>query len=441
MIEKNNNIDLSIENAWILTMDEGYSEFRNGCIQISGGKILYIGSMENKPLVPSTEVVDAKGMIISPPFFNGHAHAPMSLFRGLGDDSPLKIWLEDYIWPAEAKYLNADFVYLGSLLSGIETIHSGTNIFADMYFFEDEVAKASSSLGLRSIIGEAILDYPTPNMKDSDSGFAYSEKLIEKYTDNELVSLSIPAHAPYTCSEENLRKVANFSKKYKIPASIHLSETKNEVEQSIAKLGKSPVKHLADIGFFDYHAVCHHCVHLSTDDIAILKEYEVSVVTLPNSNCKLASGIAPVKEMLDAGINVALGTDGAASNNNSSMLNDLQLMTKLQKVIKSDPTVLTAKQALQIATLNGAKAYRMDTSLGSLEIGKKADMIFIDTSSANMTPIYDPYAQIVYSMQNYDIHSMLINGEFILKNRTMPRIDKNDILNQARKFAEKLNIN
>ena len=441
MTEKKENIDLSIENAWILTMDEDYNEFRNGCIQISGGKLLYIGPMEGRPLVPADKIVDAEGMIIAPPFFNGHAHVPMSLLRGLGDDSPLKVWLEKYIWPAEAKYVNSDFVYLGSLLSGIEAIRSGSNIFADMYFFEDEVAKASSLLGLRSIIGEAILDYPTPNMKDPESGIAYSEKLIEKYADNELVSLSITAHAPYTCSEVNLRKVAHLSQKYGIPASIHLSETKEEVEQSIANFGKSPVKYLADIGFFDYHAVCHHCNHLSTDDISILKDYGVSVVTLPNSNCKLASGIAPITELIDAGVNVALGTDGAASNNNTSMLNDMQLMTKLQKVIKSDPTVITAKQALQIATLNGAKAYRMDSTLGSLEIGKKADLIFIDTSAPNMVPMYDPYAQIVYSMQNYDIHSMIVNGEFLLKNRTVQGIDEEDILNQVRKFAEKLDIN
>ncbi len=434
------HIDVSIENAWILTLDSELTEYQNGCIQISNGKIIYVGPQHHSMNYKIDQKIDAKGMIIIPPFFNSHSHAPMSLLRGMGNDVPLQEWLENYIWPAEAKGINPESVYLGALLSGIESLRSGCNIFADMYFFEDEVAQAAIKLGMRAIIGEAILDFATPNMKTADDGIAYSKYLHQKYHDHELISLSIAAHSPYACSEENLKKVISFSQDYKVPATIHLSETEQEVNDSYLRLGKSPVKYLHSIGFFDYHTVCYHCNHLSDDDRKILKDRNISVVTLPNSNCKLASGIAPVVELHRDGINVAIGTDGAASNNNTSMLNDLQLMIKLQKVRHLDPTVLSAPEALRMATFNGAKAYRKETQLGSLEVGKMADLLFIDARSPNMVPLYNPYAQIVYSMHNKDVHSMMINGKFVLRDRKINGIDEEEILERVKELRIKLNI-
>lgn len=427
--------DLDIIHAHILTMDGQLSEFADGRLVIHNGQIIYVGEFRPEQNIQSIETLDASGRILMPPFFNAHNHAPMALLRGLGNDVPLQVWLEKFIWPVEKRYLNPELIYLGTLLAGMEMIQSGTSIFADMYFFEDEVAQASLDLGMRCILGEGILDFPTPNAKSPDEGLAYANGLISKYQKQNKINFSIPAHAPYTCSREVLERIAAFARSKDLPVTIHLAETEQEVADHISSFGISPTRYLAEIGFFDHHAVCYHCNYLSQEDIAIFRDFGVAAVTLPNSNGKLASGIAPLTEMIQAGVLVALGTDGAASNNNMSMLNDLQLMLKFQKVKHLDPKALTAKQALQIATGNGAKAYRLDQHLGSLETGKSADCILIDTAQPNMQPLYDPYAQIAYSMYNRDVESVIIDGEFVMKNRQLTRVNQEEILREARKAA------
>ena len=431
--------DVWIKKAHILTMDKDFTEYTDTNILIRNGKIEHIGSVDHLSPIEVSTIIDASHMILLPPFFNGHNHVAMSLFRGLGNDVPLTTWLQEYIWPAEKKYINANNVHLGTLVSGIEMIRSGTNLFADMYFFEEEVAKATIELGMRCILGEAILDFPTPNIKNHTEGLKYTRDLNQKYKTESLVSMSIPAHAPYTCSTSVLSSVSEISMELEIPATIHLSETSEEVADSLKAHGKSPVEYLADLGFFDFHAVCYHCNHLSVNDIKILKEKQVSVITLPNSNMKLASGITPVPDLLKAEVSLGLGTDGAASNNNMSLLSDLQMMIKLQKVANMDSTVINAKKALEIATTNGAKAYRMHNNLGSIEVGKSADIQFIDTDSAHMQPLYDPYAQIVYSMHENDIKHLMVNGRFIMKDRDILNIDEDRIKFEARDFARKLN--
>lgn len=433
--------DVWIKNAHVLTMDKHFTEHHNTNILIRNGRIEHIGSVDHLAPIKASTIVDASRMILLPPFFNGHNHAAMSLFRGLINDVPLMTWLQKYIWPAEKKYINAKNVHLGTLVSGIEMIRSGTNIFADMYFFEEEVAKASIELGMRCILGEAILDFPTPNGKIPENGLKYTQDLYQKYKTEALVSVSIPAHAPYTCSTSILTSVADLSKELKIPATIHVSETIQEVTDSLKIHGKSPVEHLNELGFFDFHAICYHCNHLSVIDIEILREKKASVITLPNSNMILASGITPVPDLLKSGVCLGLGTDGAASNNNMSLLRDMQMMIKLQKLAHHDPTIMDAKTALRIASTNGAKAYRMHSDLGSLEIGKSADIQFIDIDSPHMQPLYDPYAQIVYSMHESDVKHLMVNGHFIMKDRNIVNIDEDKIKFEALEFARKLNVN
>ncbi|MCK5822063.1 MAG: amidohydrolase [Bacteroidales bacterium] len=432
--------DIWIKNAHILSMDAAFTEFVETNILIKDGKIAHIGSVENLGPINADYLIDASHMILLPPFFNAHNHAAMSLFRGLRNDVPLMTWLQEYIWPAEKKYINAKNVRLGTLLSGIEMIRSGTNLFADMYFFEDEVAQASIELGMRCILGEAILDFPTPNQKTPTEGIHYTRNLYYKYRDESLVSLSISAHAPYTCSTSVLKSISEVSKDLKIPSTIHVSETSREVEESLKTHGKTPVEYLNDLGFFDFHTICYHCIHLSDHDIEILKEKEVSVITLPNSNMQLASGITPIPKLLDSEICLGLGTDGAASNNNMSLLRDMQMMIKLQKLSHLDSTILNAKTALSIATSNGAKSYKMQNSLGSIEIGKSADIQFINIDSPHMQPLYNPYAQIVYSMQESDVKHLLINGRFVMKDRIILNADEEKIIYEAMSFARKLNI-
>lgn len=434
------NYDLWIKNARILSMDSKFTEYFDSNILIKDGIIQFIGSTASLPNFDYTDVLDASNMIVLPPFFNGHSHAAMSLLRGLGNDVPLSTWLQKYMWPAEKKYINASSVKLGSLISGIEMIRSGTNIFADMYFFEEEVAQAAIELGMRTIIGEGILDFPTPNMKNPDDGINYSRKLFNDFETNPLVSVSIPAHAPYSCSKESLIKVSELSKELQIPATIHLSETSQEVTESLNTNGFTPVEYLDNLGFFDHHAVCYHCNHLSKNDISILRNKQVGVVTLPNSNMKLASGIAPVPDLLAADVCLSLGTDGAASNNNMSILSDMQMLSKLQKIAHSDPTVIDARTSLKLATINGAKTYKMDDQLGSITLGKSADIQFIRIDVPHMQPMYDPYAQIVYSMNNNDVIHLMIDGKFVMKNHEILNVDEERIKFEAKDFAKKLDI-
>ncbi|MEA1876234.1 MAG: amidohydrolase [Bacteroidota bacterium] len=432
--------DVWIKNAHVLTMDANFTEYLNTNILIKNGRIEHIGSIDHLTPVEARTIVDASRMILLPPFFNGHNHAAMSLFRGLSNDVPLMTWLNNHIWPAEKKYINAKNVHLGTLISGIEMIRSGTNLFADMYFFEEEVAKASIELGMRCILGEAILDFPTPNSISPSEGLKYTRDLYQNYKSESLVSVSISAHAPYTCSSSVLSSISEVSMDLKIPATIHVSETSQEVTDSMKARGKSPVEYLADLGFFDYHTICYHCIHLSAHDIEILKEKKTSVITLPNSNMQLASGITMVPDLLKSEICLGLGTDGAASNNNMSLLSDMQMMIKIQKLVHNDSTILNAKTALKIATSNGAKAYRMNNDLGSIEIGKFADLQFIDTDSPHMQPLYDPYAQIVYSMHENDVRHLMVNGKFIMKDRVVLNVDEERIIYEALEFARKLNI-
>ena len=416
--------DLAIKNAFILTLDDEWTEFAKGLILVNHGSLEYVGPEKKGPAYSAEKIIDAKGNIVMPSFFNGHTHSAMSLLRGLGSELPLDSWLNEHIWPAEARYLSPHNVYLGSMVSALEMIRCGTGIFVDMYFFQEETVRACEELGIRIVVGEGILDFPTPNKKSPSEGLKYTEYLHKLYSGHPLVEMSVAAHAPYTCSPGVLKEAAELARKLDIPVTIHLAETAAENINIKNMFGKSSTAHLAGLGFFDGRAVAYHCNHLSEDDISILAEHKVGIVTNPRSNMKLGSGLSPLPELMEKGLVIGIGTDGAASNNNQSVLLDMQLAARLYKVKHLDPAIINARQAIRMAVNNNALNYGLEKSMGSLEKGKLADMIIINTDQAHWQPLYDPYPQIVYAMQPGDVITNIINGKIIMENRNILGVDE-----------------
>ncbi len=424
------DLDILIKDGIVLTLDQSNSVIEKGCVGIKGDSIAYIGN----EYIPAKEVIDAENGIIMPGLINSHTHIPMSLFRGLAEDISLKEWLEDYIFPIE-KRLTPEFVYTGSLLSLAEMIMTGTTTFCDMYIFEDEVAKAAYKAGVRCLLSEALYDFPSPNYGSIDKGFKYTQWLINKWKDNPLIKIGIAPHTLYTCSEPVLKKAKDMAQENNVPILIHVAETQDEVNEIKTKYGKSPVEYMNSLGMLYSHVIAFHCIYVDKKDIQILYKYNVKVVHDPECNMKLASGVSPVPEMIDMGICVALGTDGSASNNNLDMLTEMDTAAKLHKVNKMDPTVMDAITVLKMATINGARALGIDNIVGSIEVGKKADLIVLDTNCPHMVPIYNPFSNIVYSAIGDDVIHSIINGKVVMKQRQLLTLELNSIIEEAEKWA------
>lgn len=423
------HFDLLIKNGMILTMDALNSVLENGCIGIEGDSITYVGQEANET-INAANTIDAKGGLILPGLINGHTHAAMTLFRGLADDLPLMDWLNHYIFPVESR-MDADFVHLGTRLACAEMIMSGTTTFCDMYLFEDETAKAGQSAGLRCLVGEVLYDFNSPNYGPVEQGLRYTESLINKWRDDPLVSIAVEPHALFTCSPDLLKASNDLALKYQVPLIIHLAETTTEVDEIQKKYRKRPVEHLRSLGILGPHLIADHCVHLDDHEIQVLAENRVSIIHNPESNMKLASGIAPIPKMLASGIHVGLGTDGCASNNNLDLLLEMDMAAKLHKVATMDPTVMDALTVLRMATIEGAKALGMDHDIGSLETGKKADIIIINTNKPHLTPIYNPYSHIVYAARGEDVSHVVINGNLVMEDRRILTMDLGDVLTRA----------
>jgi 5-methylthioadenosine/S-adenosylhomocysteine deaminase len=362
----------------------------------------------------------------------------MSIFRGLGNDMSLDGWLNHFIWPAEKRFISPETVYVGSMVSMIEMIRSGTGTFSDMYFFEEEVARAASEIGMRVILGEGLLDFPTPSHSDAFSALRHTRRLHGVFKDHPLVGVSVAVHAPYTCAPDVIRQAAGLARELGISSNIHLAETSNEVELMRSKYGKSPVRYLADLGFLGPQTVAHHGIYLDKDDLEILAASGTTVASIPNSNMKLGSGSLRLSLLKEAGINVSIGTDGPASNNHQSMIREIQQVGRVQKVTHKDPTVINPAQLLRMATLNGARGYGLDRHLGSLEPGKLADLAIIDPGGPHWYPPYDPYNTMAYAMQSGDVETVLINGRVVLENRVLLHIDEREILHRFRKITGRI---
>jgi len=409
--------------------------YESGSIVVDKGVIVFAGPSSEMPEDwEFRERIDLSGRIVMPAFFNSHNHAVMSIFRGLGNDLSLNDWLNNFIWPAESKNINPGTVYLGTMISAMEMIRSGTAIFSDMYFFEEEVARACEEIGMRVILGEGILDFPTPNKSTPYEAMEHIRNLHQQFRDHPSVSISVAAHAPYTCSPEIIAKAAELSSELGITANIHLAETSEEIHTIHTRYGKSPVRYLYDLGFLNRHTVAHHGIYLSEEDIELIFETGTTIATIPNSNMKLGSGVCPVPDLVRKGINVSIGTDGAASNNNQSMLRELQQLARLQKVVHRDPTIISAMEVIRMSTINGAKAYGMDKVTGSIEPGKQADLMVINPDQPHWYPRYNPYSSIAYAMQSSDVESVMIAGDFVMKNREFTTVDETEFLSKIKEF-------
>jgi 5-methylthioadenosine/S-adenosylhomocysteine deaminase len=432
------SVDLLINNGTIVTMNEDRLVLEGGYIAIKDDTIVSIGLTVPKGMA-AKQTIDAKGKLIVPGFINGHTHVPMTLLRGLVDDVVLDDWLRKYIFPAEAKNVTEDFVRWGTRLAMAEMIRGGTTTFADMYYFEDAVAEETKAAGLRGFVGETWLDFPAPDNKSEDAMAVYTEKFLKKWQGDPLIHASVAPHSIYTCSEKTLKDAAALARKYHAPILIHVAEMKKELDDSREKNGTTPVQYLERLGILGPEVVAAHCIWVDDADMKILAQRQVGCVHNPSSNMMLASGIAPVVDQRAAGMRVGLGTDGpAGSNNDLDMIEEMDLASKLQKTARVDPRALGARGALEMATIEGARALHMEKDLGSLESGKKADLVILTLDVPNAVPMYDVYSQIVYAIKASEVETVMVGGKILLKDGKLQTVDEAAAMTKAKEYAKKV---
>jgi len=427
--------DLLIDNGLVLTLDDQDRRFNPGAVGISGDSIAWVGPRDAIPRTDSRKTMDARGGIVMPGLINLHTHAAMTLFRGLADDLPLMTWLEEHIFPAEAG-LDAERVYWGALLACAEMIRSGTTCFCDMYLYTEAVARAARDSGMRAVVGEVLYDFPSPNYGPIEAGFAYTENLIETWRDDPLVSIAVEPHSPYLCAPDLLTRAAALAGDQGIPMVIHLAETQSEVARIEEKFGCTPVGHLDNLGVLTDYLIAPHCVVLSNGDRDLLASHGTKVAHNPHSNMKLASGVAPIPELLAAGVCVGLGTDGCASNNNLDLFAEMDTAAKLHKVHRLDPIAMDAPATLGMATRQGARALGLNT--GSLAVDKRADLIIVDTAQPHLTPMYNPVSHLVYAAGGHDVTTTIVNGRVLMEDRRLTTIDEGEVMARVNEIARQL---
>ncbi len=429
-------IDILIRNGWVLTMAPNNALIETGAVAVSGDRIVEVGPDGGlSSHYQASKIIDACGGVIMPGLVNTHTHAAMTCFRGLADDLPLMTWLQEHIFPAEAR-LTPEMVYKGALLACAEMILSGTTTFCDMYLFEDATAEAAKHAGMRAVVGEVLYDFPSPNYGPVEEGLKYTQTLIEKWRDDPLITIAVEPHSPYMCSADLLRKTKAIADRNATPMVIHLSESEHEVAQVREKCGRSPVEYLANIEFLSPNLIADHCVALSESDIALLKAYDVKVAHNPESNMKLASGIAPVPELLKNGIIVGIGTDGCASNNDLDLFQEMDTVAKLHKVHNLDPTVMDAQTVVRMATIDGARVLGLGDHVGSLEPGKKADIIVVCTRRPHLIPMYNVYSHLVYSVSGHDVATTVVNGKILMEDRVLTTLDVDAVMRDVNRIAK-----
>jgi 5-methylthioadenosine/S-adenosylhomocysteine deaminase len=430
-------MDLLIQNGTVVTMDADMRIIDGGAIAIKGDSIAAIFN-PSEPLPAAKRILDATDHIVIPGLINTHGHVPMVLLRGIADDLKLMDWLEKYIFPTEAKSVTREFVYWGSLLACLEMARSGTTTFVDMYYFEEEIARAAERAGLRSVLGQTIIGIPAPDYKSPDDALAGAESFIERYKDHPLVVPSIAPHALYTTPFEVIQRAFKIAKKHDVPFQIHAVEAKEEDRLVQDKLGKKTIEALDDAGLLGPRVLLAHGVWLSDEDIRRVAQSGAGISHNPESNMKTASGVARVPELLEAGIPVGLGTDGPASNNNLDLFEEMDTAAKLHKLVQDDPTVLPAREVFAMATKGGARALGMEDEIGSIEIGKRADLALIDMRQPELTPLYDVYSQLVYATKGAQVDTVIVNGRIVLEDRQMRTLDAAEVLKQARRIQAQI---
>lgn len=430
---------LVIAHGTVVTLDADERILEDGAVAVEAGRIVAVGSAsELLDRFAGARVVDATGAVVLPGLVNAHTHAPMVLFRGLADDLPLMRWLEDYIFPAEALHVDADFVRRGTELACLEMLRGGITTMVDMYYFEDEVAAAAERCGIRAVVGETLIDFPAPDHATWDDAVAYTRAFVERWRGHPRIVPAVAPHAAYTVSDEHLVAAHALADELDVPLLIHLAEDRSEVDATLSRTGLSPIHHLASLGVLDDRLLAAHVVWPSDEEIDLLAARGVGVVHCPQSNMKIAAGIAPVPELLAAGVAVGLGTDGAASNNDLDLWDEMDSAAKLHKVASGDPTVIDARTALRMATLGGARALGLDAEIGSLEVGKRADLIVVATDGYHQTPHYDPYSLLTYSTKAADVRWVIVDGRVVVEEGRITTLDRAEVLAHAAQFRERL---
>ena len=433
-------VDLIINGGMTVTMDGDRLILEDGAVVVKGDVISAIGfrtDLEKK--YTADQIIDARGKLVLPGFINGHTHVPMTLFRGLHDDVTLDEWLHKYIFPAEAKNVTEEFVRWGTRLAAAEQIRGGITTFADMYYFEDAVAEETKKAGMRGVLGETFIDFPAPDNKDEAAMLAYTEQFLQRWQNDPLIHAAPAPHSIYTCSQKTLQDASALARKYHAPILIHVAEMKKELDDSRAQNGTTPVQYLNKIGVLGPDVVAAHCIFVDDADRKLLAEKQVGCVHNPSSNMMLASGVSPVPELRAAGVAVGLGTDGpAGSNNDLDLMEEMDLAAKLQKITKMNPLALGAKAVVEMATIDGARALHMEKEIGSLEAGKKADVIVISLHEPNAVPMYDVYAQLAYALKGSDVETVVIGGRVVMREHQLLTVKEDEAIAKAREYQKKV---
>ncbi len=432
--------DIIIEAGMLLTMADGAEPLENVRVLIQKDRIADIQALDPHASIPyGVEVIEAKHGIVMPGLINAHAHTAMTLFRGLADDLPLKQWLFERIFPAEARHLSPENVYWGALLGCLEMIASGTTTVVDGYFFQDDTVRAFDKSGLRALVAQGIIDFPAPGIEDPKENLRVGREFMEKWTGfSDLITPGLFCHSPLTCSDATIIQATKISREFSIPLQIHLSETTGEVDEVLKKTGKRPVHYLESLGLLGRDLVAAHAIHLDDAEIDLLARRGVKVVHVPESNMKLSSGVARVSEMIHRGLTVGLGTDGCASNNNLDLFQEMDSTAKIHKVIDLDPLHMSAETVLEMSTRVGAAVPGLEKEIGTIEVGKKADIIVIDLNSPHLVPLYNPISALVYSANGADVKDVIVNGNILMKDRAFPALDPFEIMERVQAISRNI---
>lgn len=439
IVKSATSLDLLILGGTIVSMDQDRNVIEDGAIAVKDGKIVNVGKAINMRGLRAKHTINARGKVIIPGLVNTHTHIPMVLFRGISDDLDLNDWLTKYIFPAEAKNVDEAFVRVGTRLGLAEMIRGGTTTYCDMYYFEDAIADETKRAGVRGVLGETIIDFPVPDNKTWEAGLAYTERFINKWKNDPLIVPAVAPHAPYTVSQEHLLQARDLSNRTKAPLVIHLAEANTETDFIQQKhQGQRPIEFVEKIGFFNDRTIAAHVVQATDAELDLLKKHDVGIGHCPQSNMKLAAGTAPVPAMLRKGLRVGLGTDGAASNNDLNLWEEIDTAAKLHKLISGDPKTLSAPEAFAMATIGGARALHMEDLIGSIESGKRADVVIMDMDSLNQTPMFNVYSHLVYATKSSDVRTVVINGKVVMLNRRLLTLDENAIKIDANAYRTKI---
>lgn len=437
------NFDTLIINGTIITVNDEFEIIENGAVGITGAVIEYVGGASDLPggSAAAAKTIDAAGGLVMPGLVNIHTHLPMSLFRGLADDLVLDQWLNNHIFPAEQRHLSPDTVKKGARLSCAEMLLSGTTTCCDGYFYESAVADAVKEAGMRGVLGQGVIDFPAPGVPDPKENIGHAAAFARKWKGRSpLIRPSIFCHSPYTCGKETLISAKQAAKQENVLFQVHIAETRKDPDLAGLEPGMSSVKYLDSLGILDEQTLVVHAVWVDTDDIAILAKRKTKIAHAPESNMKLASGIAPVPAMLDGGLVVGLGTDGCASNNNLDMFSEMSTAARLHKAALGDPTVMDAETVIRMATIDGARAIGLEDRIGSIETGKAADLIVVNTCKPHLFPLYNPHSHIVYAARGADVMHVLIDGRLLVENGGLLYLDAEDIMAAVHAVAREIRV-